>query len=82
MRPKPKRARDDLLKALEALQDPVAFCKQRGEQVDNSGQAYAFAAGHAKACIEFALQALGEPINPFRLGDAPYHRCSKGKGND
>jgi hypothetical protein len=73
MRPKPAEARKHLLKALAALQDPMAHRKEHGFEVTNHGLAVAYAAGAARSRIEFALQALGEPIDPYRpLDSGPY----------
>jgi hypothetical protein len=70
MRPQPKQAREHLLRALKALEDPVAYCKSEGEERD-AATADAYVAGCVKARIEFALQALGEPINPYRALEVP-----------
>lgn len=72
MRPQPKKARDELVKALEALQDPIGYCRQRGHA---PGHEYAYVAGAVQHRIEIALHALGEPINPHRPHGVPYHRA-------
>lgn len=75
MRPKVSEARDRLVKALTALENPQAYCKQEGYgDVKDLSNAQAYAVGGAKALIEFALHSLGEPIDPFRSRDTPYVR--------
>ena len=66
MKSEAAEARRHLLKALAALNDPAAHCKERGYELIVPGQAMAYAAGAARASIEFALQALGEPVDPYR----------------
>jgi hypothetical protein len=68
MRRKSSEAREHLLKALAALEDPKAFCKQHGNgrYAEDPDTARAYTIGAVKSMIEFALQALGEPIDPFR----------------
>lgn len=77
MKPKAREAREHLLKALSALEDPVAYCNQHGHDgyARDAERARFYALGAAKACIEFALRDLGEPIDPFRpLEVGPYIR--------
>lgn len=68
MKPNARQARDHLLKALAALQDPQEYCKQQGhsDYAHDLTAAKSFAIGAAQAMIGFALQALGEPIDTYR----------------
>lgn len=77
MRPKARKARDHLVRALSALEDPQGYCKQQGHDhyTHDLAAAKSFAMGAAQSMIRFALEALGEPIDPFRSHDAgPYVR--------
>jgi len=76
MKPKVREARDRLLKALAALEDPKVYCAQNEYgNVKDLENARVYAAGAAKVLIEFALQDLGEPIDPYRPHEAgPYVR--------
>ena len=76
MRPKPGEARERLLKALRALENPGAFCREHGHNTKGDiASESAYVAGAVKMMIEFALRDLGEPINPFRPFSAgPYVR--------
>ncbi len=66
--PKPREARQHLVEALAALEDPQSHYRR---EVGNSRYAddpvvqQAYAVGAAKALIKFALHKLGEPINPY-----------------
>lgn len=66
MKPKPREAREHLLRALAALEYPAEFCMQRGHEANDRASETAYVAGAARQCIEFALHALGEPIDPWR----------------
>jgi len=78
MKPKPREAREHLLKALATLEDPESYCKQQGHDKYDAASVRSFAIGAAKARIEFALQALGEPIDPYRpIESGPYVRADQ-----
>lgn len=76
MKSKTREARERLLKALQALENPGAFCKQQNYDTKGYiGSELAYTAGAVKSLIEFALRDLGEPIDPFRsLSAGPYVR--------
>lgn len=88
MKLKPREAREHLLKALAALDDPQTYCKQNDAEAyaNDLGAAKSFVIGAARFRIEFALQLLGEPIDPYRPHEAgPYVRpvkavCKHGNG--
>lgn len=85
MKPKPREAREHLLKALAALEDPQAYCLQNDHLKDDAkdpSRAFSCAVGAAKFWVEFALQTLGEPIDPYRPIGEPYAtRCADQPGS-
>jgi len=80
MKPKSKnrRAREGLLEALRALEDPGAFCRARGFEPREDTLALAYAAGATKFMIKMALRDLGETIDPEARASDP---ASEQQGN-